>query len=266
MTFVLIVVVSVVVGVLGSMLGVGGGLMIVPFLTLALGQPIKTAIGASLIGVIATSSAAQVVYVSRGLSHTRLGMTLELATTVGALAGGITAVLVNARVLQGLFALMLVYATYSMGRRRAAAGAAGNGVMLASYTEPSGEAVSYGIRRLPTGMIASFFAGNLSGLLGVGGGVIQVPVMSQVMGMPIKAALATSNFMLGVTAATSAALYLGRGFIEPRTAVPTALGVLVGAQLGPRIAGRLPARTLRVLFQVLLVVFAVQMVWKALGL
>jgi uncharacterized membrane protein YfcA len=267
MTFVLILVVSVLGGVLGSMLGIGGGLMIVPFLTLALGVPVKVAIGASLIGVIATSSAAQVVYVTRGLSHTRLGMTLEMATTAGALAGGITAVLVSGRVLQGLFAAMLIYATYSMGREPAGAAApAPTGRLDTRYRDPSGGAVAYGVRRLPFGLVASFFAGNLSGLLGVGGGVIKVPVMTQVMGVPVKAAFATSNFMLGVTAATSAALYFGRGLIEPKTAVPVALGVLVGAPLGPRLAGRLRTRTLRRLFQLLLVVFAVQMVWKALGL
>ena len=149
--------------------------------------------------------------------------------------------LVNARVLQALFALMLVYATYSMGRRTAAAGAAAATVSCRPATPSLGRGrLHTACTACRTGMVASFFAGNLSGLLGVGGGVIQVPVMSQVMGVPIKAALATSNFMLGVTAATSAALYFGRGFIEPKTAVPTALGVLVGAQLGPRLAGRLP--------------------------
>ncbi|MGO8685186.1 MAG: sulfite exporter TauE/SafE family protein [Thermoleophilia bacterium] len=266
-TFTLILVVAALAGVLGSMLGIGGGLLIVPFLTLALGVPMKVAIGASLIGVIATSSAAQVVYVTRGLSHTRLGITLEMATTLGALAGGITAVLMNARVLQTLFALMLLYATWSMSRRPAGAAApAPTGRLDTVYNAPGVSPVTYGVRRLPLGMVASFFAGNVSGLLGVGGGVIKVPVMTQVMGVPMKAAFATSNFMLGVTAATSAALYFGRGFVEPYTAVPVALGVLVGAQVGPRLATRMQARSLRILFQVLLVVFAVQMVGKALAL
>ena len=271
--FIIILGVSALIGVLGSMLGVGGGLMIVPFLTLAKGVPVKVAIGASLVGVIATSSAAQAVYVTRGLSHTRLGMTLEVATTLGALAGGITAVLVDARLLQALFVVMLVYATWSM--RRAPAGAAApalTGVLDTAYDDPGGAkvaggaTVAYGVRHLPLGMVASFFAGNVSGLLGVGGGVIKVPVMTQVMGVPVKAAFATSNFMLGVTAATSAALYFGKGFIEPRTAVPVALGVLVGAQVGPRLAARTRTRTLRLLFQVLLVVMAGQMAWKAAGL
>ena len=265
--FIIILSVSVLIGVLGSMLGVGGGLMIVPFLTLGMGVPVKVAIGASLVGVIATSSAAQAVYVTRGLSHTRLGMTLEVATTLGALAGGITAVLVDARLLQALFVVMLVYATWSMRRPLAGVAApAPTGVLDTAYDNPGGVTVAYGVRRLPLGMVASFFAGNVSGLLGVGGGVIKVPVMTQVMGVPVKAAFATSNFMLGVTAATSAALYFGKGFIEPRTAVPVALGVLVGAQVGPRLAARTRTHTLRLLFQVLLVVLAAQMAWKVAGL
>ena len=265
--FIIILSVSVLIGVLGSMLGVGGGLMIVPFLTLAMGVPVKVAIGASLVGVIATSSAAQAVYVTRGLSHTRLGMTLEVATTLGALAGGITAVLVNARLLQALFVIMLVYAAWNMSRTLSGAAApAPTGVLDTVYQKSGGATVEYGVRRLPLGMVASFFAGNISGLLGVGGGVIKVPVMTQVMGVPVKAAFATSNFMLGVTAATSAALYFGKGFIEPRTAVPVALGVLIGAQVGPRLAERTRTRTLRLLFQVLLVVLALQMAWKAAGL
>ena len=265
------------IGVLGSMLGVGGGIMLVPFLTLAMGVPVKVAIGASLVGVIATSSAAQAVYVTRGLSHTRLGITLEVATTLGALAGGITAVLVDARLLQALFVVMLVYAAWNMSRPLAGAAApAPTGVLDTAYADPGstnsggansgGATVEYGVRRLPLGMVASFFAGNISGLLGVGGGVIKVPVMTQVMGVPVKAAFATSNFMLGVTAATSAALYFGKGFIEPRTAVPVALGVLVGAQVGPRLAARARTHTLRLLFQVLLVALALQMAWKAAGL
>ena len=263
MTFVAILLVAVAVGVVGSMLGIGGGLMLVPILTLFLGVPVKTAIGCSLVSVIATSSAAQVVYVGRGTTHTRLGMTLEVTTTLGALAGGVTAVLISGRVLQGLFAAVLVWAAYSMMGRGRDADAALTGRLDTSFVAPDGAEVAYGVRHFPLGMAASFVAGNVSGLLGVGGGVVKVPVMNLVMRVPLRAAIATSNFMIGVTAATSAAVYFGRGLIEPRVAVPTALGILVGAQVGPRVAARTPMARLRLIFQVVLVVLAVEMVWKA---
>jgi len=264
--FVLIFFIAVVVGVLGSMLGIGGGVLLIPVFTLFLGIPIKTAIGATIISVIATSSAAGVVYVGRGLTHTRLGMVLEVATTLGALAGGITAVLISPRALQGIFGVVLLYVIYSMGRLpKEEAAVAPTGVMDTTFMDPlTGAEVTYGVRNMPLGFGASFLAGNVSGLLGIGGGIIKVPVMVLVMGIPLKAAIATSNFMIGVTAATSALIYYGRGYIDPQIAIPTALGILVGAQWGPRLGGQMRTMTLKRLFQGLLVVFAVQMLWKSL--
>lgn len=257
--------VAALVGVLGSMLGIGGGVLIIPILTLFLGVPIKTAIGASIISVIAASSGAGAVYVGRGLTHTRLGMVLEVATTLGALAGGITAVLVSPRLLEGLFGLILVYVVYSLNRLpKAGEGGGPTGLLDTRYIDPfTGEEVTYGIRHLPAGMAASFLAGNVSGLLGVGGGIIKVPIMVLVMGMPLKAAIATSNFMIGVTAATSAVVYYARGYVDPQIAVLTALGVLLGAQVGPRLGGRARTRTLKWIFQGVLLLFAVQMLGKA---
>jgi len=253
------------VGLLGSMLGVGGGVLIIPLLTLFFGVPIKTAIGASIISVIATSSASGAVYVGRGLTHTRLGMVLEVATTMGALLGGITAVLISPRLLQAAFGLVLLYVIYSMRHLpKEDVPITPTGVLDTTYFDPlNSQSVSYGVRHLPAGMAASFLAGNISGLLGIGGGIIKVPIMTLVMHMPLKAAIATSNFMIGVTAATSAVIYYGRGYIDPRVAVPTALGVLVGAQIGPRLGGRARTLTLKRLFQSLLIVFAVQMLWMA---
>lgn len=264
--FVLIFFIAVVVGILGSMLGIGGGVLLIPVFTLFLGIPIKMAIGATIISVIATSSAAGVVYVGRGLTHTRLGMVLEVATTLGALAGGVTAMLISPRALQGIFGVVLLYVIYSMGRLpKEETAVAPTGVMDTTFTDPlTGAEVTYGIRNMPLGIAASFLAGNVSGLLGIGGGIIKVPVMVLVMGIPLKAAIATSNFMIGVTAATSALIYYGRGYIDPQIAIPTALGILVGAQLGPRLGGRLRTMTLKRLFQGLLVVFAIQMLWKSL--
>ena len=219
-TFVLILLIGLFVGVIGSMLGIGGGVLLIPLLTIVLGVPIKTAIGASIISVIATSSAAGAVYVGKGLSHTRLSMVLEIATTMGALAGGVTAVLVSGRILEGVFGLVLLYVVYSMSRLPHEQNSfAPTGVLDTTFTDPlTGELVRYGVRKLPAGMGASFVAGNISGLLGIGGGIIKVPIMSLVMGMPLKAAIATSNFMIGVTAATSAVIYYGRGYIDPQIA------------------------------------------------
>ncbi len=263
-TFALIFVLALGIGLLGSMLGIGGGVLIIPLLTLLFNIPIKTAIGASIVSVIATSSAAGAVYVGHGMTHTRLAMVLEIATTLGALAGGITAVLLDPRYLFLLFGLVLLYVVYSMRNvPQDEGGDRPTGLLDTTYMDPlSGHPVTYGIRRLPAGLGASFVAGNVSGLLGIGGGIIKVPIMTMVMGMPLKAAIATSNFMIGVTAATSAVIYYGRGLIDPQIAVPTALGVLVGAQIGPRVGGRARTRTLKLIFQGLLLVFAVQMVWK----
>ncbi len=265
LTLVVLFAVAAGVGLLGSMLGIGGGVLIIPILTLFFDVPIKFAIGASIVSVVATSSAAGAVYVGHGLSHTKLAMVLEIATTLGALAGGLTAVLLAPNVLQALFGLVLVYVVYSMGRLpKEDAATAPTGLLDATYVDPlTGKLVVYGIRRLPYGMGASFLAGNVSGLLGVGGGIIKVPIMALVMGMPLRAAIATSNFMIGVTAATSALIYYGRGYIDPRIVIPTALGVLLGARFGPRLGGRLQGATLKRIFQGVLVVFAIQMLYKA---
>lgn len=261
----LIAVVGLLVGGLGSMLGIGGGVLLIPLLTGLFGIPIKVAIGASIVSVIATSSAAGAVYVGRGLSHIRLGMVLEIATTLGALAGGITAVLLSPRLLEGLFAAVLIYVVYSMRQLPKETGQAlPTGLLDTSYTDPAtGRTVTYGVRNLSLGMGASFLAGNVSGLLGIGGGIIKVPMMSLLMGLPLRAAIATSNFMIGVTAAASAVIYYQRGFLDPGIAIPTALGVLIGSQVGTRIGSKVRSHWLKLLFQGLLLIFAVQMLYQA---
>jgi uncharacterized protein len=265
LTLLAIFLTGIVSGAFGSMLGIGGAMILVPVITLFLGVPIKVAIGASIVSVIAVSSAAQIVYVGRGLTHTRLGMVLELATSIGAILGGVTAVLVSAKYLQGLFAAILLWGALSMYRGRGhESEIEPTGLMDQSYEDPStGEVVAYGVRRLPVGLGLSFVAGNLSGLLGIGGGAIKVPAMSLFMNVPLKAAIATSNFAIGVTAATSAAIYYGKGYMDPAVAAPTALGILIGGLIGSRVGTRLPAKVLRAIFAVVLLVFAVQMVWAA---
>lgn len=261
----LLFLVGMAVGGLGSMLGIGGGVLLIPVLTGLFDIPIKTAIGASIVGVIATSSAAGAVYVGRGLVHTRLAMILEIATTLGALAGGITAVLLSPNLLAGIFGAALIYVVFSMRRLpKEEHAAAPTGVLDTSFVDPFNEQViNYGVHNLPLGMGASFVAGNVSGLLGIGGGVIKVPIMSLVMGMPLRAAIGTSNFMIGITAATSAVIYYQHGYLNPSVAIPTALGVLLGAQLGTRLAGRMHTHRLKQIFQALLLVFAVQMFCQA---
>jgi uncharacterized membrane protein YfcA len=253
------------VGGLGSMLGIGGGVLLIPLLTGLFGIPIKTAIGASIVSVIATSSAAGAVYVGRGLTHTRLSMVLEIATTLGALAGGITAVLISPNALSFLFAAVLVYIAYTMRRLpKEDPAVAPTGLLDTSYTDPlTGQVITYGVHHLPVGLGASFIAGNISGLLGIGGGVIKVPIMSLVMGIPLRAAIGTSNFMIGITAATSAVIYYQHGYIDPSIAIPTALGVLIGAQIGTRVGGHVRSQRLKQIFQLLLLIFAVQMFVKA---
>lgn len=261
----LIFIVGLIVGGLGSMLGIGGGVLLIPLLSGPLGIPLKTAIGTSIISVIATSSAAGAVYVGRGLTHTRLAMLLEITTTLGALAGGLTAILLSPNLLAGIFGAALVYVIFSMRRLpKEEPAVTPTGVLDTSFIDPfNGQVVTYGIRNLPLGMGASFLAGNISGLLGIGGGIIKVPIMNLVMKMPLRAAIGTSNFMIGITAATSAVIYYQHGYLDPSIAIPTALGVLVGAQLGTRIGGRIRSHWLKQIFQWLLLIFAVQMFYKA---
>jgi len=250
-----------VVGTFGAMLGIGGGVLLIPLMTLLAGVPIKTAIGASIISVIATSSAAGSVYVGRGLTHSRLAMALEVATTAGALAGGITAVLISPHLLEASFGCVLLYVAVCMRKLPQEDQTAGTtGLLDTSYVDPlSGDSVCYGVRKFGLGLGASFLAGNVSGLLGIGGGIIKVPIMTLVMGVPLRAAIATSNFMIGITAATSAIIYYRHGYINPQIAIPASLGVLVGAQMGTRLGGRLRSQRLKQFFTLVLIGFSLQM-------
>jgi uncharacterized membrane protein YfcA len=258
--------VAVVAGVFGSMLGVGGGIIMVPMLSLAFGVPIKVAIATSIVCVIATSSMAQTAFVSRGMTNVRLGMLLEVATSAGAVAGGVTAVLIDGRVLQFGFAVVCVYVAWQMNRRGGDVTPERTGVLEAAFYDPAaGREVQYGVRRTRLGFVLSLGAGNISGLLGVGGGAFKVPIMNLLMGVPLKATIATSNLMIGVTAAAGAAIFYGRGYIDPYYTVPAALGILIGARLGPRLAARLSARVLGIIFQVVLLVFAALMIAQGLG-
>ena len=263
-------------GLFGSMLGLGGGILIVPLLTVGFGLPFREAVGVSLVCVIVTSSAAAGVYLERHLANLRLGMLLEVFTASGALVGGLIAFLLPDRVLAGLFALLLVYTGVTMLRRRApAVGDASPASLVADpvvvrveATGPFRAALAgpgYRPIRLGAGVGGSVFAGVVSALLGVGGGIVKVPLMHLVMQVPLKVATATSNLMIGVTASASAIVYLMRGGIDPLVAGPTAVGVFAGAMVGSRVAQRIDVGFLRLLFVAVLALTAVQMTLRALG-
>lgn len=258
-------------GLFGSLAGVGGGLIIVPLLTIGLGVDIKHAIAASLLGVIAVSTAAASTYLQSGLVDRRLGLTLLLATAAGGIAGGYVGGLLDPQILAGIFGVVLVLVAIQMlrGRRALPAELSGEPTGLefdAAYVEPTtGREVAYRARRVGLGTAISLVAGALSGLLGIGGGVVNVPTMNLVMGVPIRIALTTSTYMLGATAAASAVIYYSRDLIDPLIAAPVVIGVVIGARIGARLAHRLPQHALQLLFVAVAAIFAVQMLLRAAG-
>jgi len=263
-------------GAFGSLLGLGGGILIVPLLTLGFGLPLREAAGVSLISVIVTSSAAAGVYLERHVANLRLGMTLELFTAIGALIGGSIAFLLDEQVLSLLFGALLLYAAFTMARSRAEVEPEtlptdedddhvippGDDLAPSHLDRLSG--AGYRVRNLPLGILGSTVAGVISALFGIGGGIVKVPVMHVAMGVPLRVATATSNMMIGITAAASAVIYLTRGGIDPYVAGPTAIGVFLGATAGSRLAHRVQVRYLRLLFVVVLLYTASQMLLRGL--
>jgi uncharacterized membrane protein YfcA len=257
-------------GFVGAIFGIGGGVLLVPALTLALGVPIRVAIGVSLVSIVATSAGASAAFVRDGWTNLRVAMALEVATTAGALVGASLAGVVSARLLEGLFALAMVVSAFETLRRRAGHEILGQSDRLAArlhmgdtYPDPRGP-VAYGVHRVPLGAAVMSLAGVASGMLGIGAGVLKVTAMDSIMGLPFKVSSATSNFMIGVTAGAGALVYLARGDVATTLAAPVALGVCAGALLGSRILVRARVRTLRGAFVVLLLFIAVQMGWRAL--
>lgn len=246
-------------GLFGSLLGLGGGILIVPMLTLGFGLDVRHAVGISLLGVVATSSASAAVYLQRHVARLRLGSLLELGTVCGAIAGGLIAFALDGRLIAGLFAAMLLYTALSMLWRRSDGddGGEDGSAEVLPETWP---------RHLGAGAGAGVVGGIVSALLGVGGGVVLVPAMHLLMGLPLRAATATSNLMIGVTVTASAFLYISRGAVDAFVAGPTVLGVVVGATLGSRVSHRIDLRVLRLLFVVVLCIVAAQMAARALDL
>lgn len=261
---------SVVAGVAGSILGLGGGIIVIPVLTLLMGVDIRYAIGASVVSVIATSSGAAAAYVREHLANMRVAMFLELGTTTGALTGAFLAGIIGGRLLYILFSLVLGYSAVAMFRKRHGEQQAVPPDAVADklrlhgeyFDEQAGQVVAYRVTHTFVGLGLMYVAGVVSGLLGIGSGSLKVPAMDLAMRLPIKVSSATSNFMIGVTAAASAGVYFARGDIDPFIAAPVAAGVLVGATAGSRVLGKLKNSAIRSAFVVVLAWICVQMLWK----
>ena len=256
-------------GLLGSLTGLGGGMVIVPLRVIGFGVNLHYAIGASLISVIATSSGAAAAYVREGYTNIRIGMFLEIATTTGALGGAFLAGLISTGAIAMVFAAVLLYSAWLSMRPRVEHITHDMSDPLArslrlhgTYPTPDG-LQAYGVQRVATGFGLMFVAGILSGLLGIGSGAVKVLAMDNAMRLPFKVSTTTSNFMIGVTAAASAGVYLRRGYIDPTLSFPVMLGVLAGALLGAKVLVHSHPRHLRLVFSVVIVLLAVEMVYRA---
>ncbi|MBI2835241.1 MAG: sulfite exporter TauE/SafE family protein [Acidobacteria bacterium] len=262
-------VMGMVAGSLGALLGIGGGVFLMPFLVLVLGLPFQTAVGISLTTVIATSSAVSAGTAGRQLINLRLGMLLEVATAAGGVAGGITAYLLSGRALRRLFGVVTAAVALIMLSRLEK-----RNVILDLSTNPgrlggrffeheSGGDVVYRVRRLPVALIVSFLAGNVSSLLGIGGGTLKVPALNAWCGVPLRAAAATSAFMIGVTAVAAVPIYYARGNMVPELAAAAVLGVLVGSRLALQFGARARAKWLKILMAAVLLTVSVLMLSRA---
>ncbi|MEH2188851.1 MAG: sulfite exporter TauE/SafE family protein [Nostoc sp.] len=257
-------------GFLGALTGLGGGVVIVPFLSVVCRVDLHYAIGASLVSVIATSSGAASAYVKEGYTNMRLGMFLEIATTFGAVAGAVVAAKISTGAIAIVFGIVLLYSAY-LSRKPYSENIdnlppdplATRLKLNSTYPTSTGEQ-SYNVRGVPFGFGLMFIAGVLSGLLGIGSGALKVLAMDQIMHIPFKVSTTTSNFMIGVTASASAGIYLNRGYIDPGLAMPVMLGVLCGAVLGARVLVRARVQLLRNIFSGVILVLALEMIYKGL--
>lgn len=257
-------------GLLGALTGLGGGVVIVPLLALAFHVDIHYAIGASLLSVIATSSGSAAAYVREGFSNVRIGMFLEIATTLGALLGAWLATVTPTKGIAVVFGSILIFSAIISNRRRPTLDPNTPVDPLAvklrfNSTYPvAGVKQPYNVRRIPLGFGVMFGAGTLSGLLGIGSGAVKVLAMDEAMQMPFKVSTTTSNFMIGVTAAASAGIYLSRGYINPALVMPVTLGVLIGSLVGAKLLVRTHTKSLRILFAFVIAALGVEMIYSGL--
>lgn len=255
-------------GLVGSLLGLGGGVFLVPLLALGLGVPIRSAIAASLVSVIASASASSTVNLEKGLVNVRLGMVLEVATALGGLGGGLLAALLTQRQLFVVFGATLAamggIVALRSGRRNLVPDLGVDPGLLGGRLVEGGQVFAYRLRRAPLALGASLVAGAISGLLGLGGGIVKVPVLNTFCGIPIRVAAATSAFMIGVTAAASVFVYYARGDVALALAAAVALGALPASLLGARLSQRVEARSLKLLMAVVLLAVGARMAIEAL--
>jgi uncharacterized protein len=258
-------------GLVGALTGLGGGVVLIPMLTLGFGIDIRYAIGASLVSVIATSSGAASAYVREGFTNIRVGMLLEIATSLGAISGAFLAAWVHPMWIGLIFGAVLLQAAYTSLRphpqdsRDVAPSPLAQRLRLdGSYPSIDGLR-AYHVQSVGTGFALMGVAGVLSGLLGIGSGAVKVLAMDRAMKLPFKVSTTTSNFMIGVTAAASAGVYLGRGYIDPGLSMPVMLGVLAGSLLGARLLAKAPTKQLRLVFSVVIAVLAVEMIYNSLA-
>jgi uncharacterized membrane protein YfcA len=253
-------------GLLGSLTGLGGGVIVVPMLTLLFGVDIHYAIGASLISVIATSSGAAAAYVREGFSNIRIGMFLEIATTIGALFGAFLVALIATGAIEIIFGVVLIVSAYLSIRPRKEKVKGDHQDHLATLLKFNGSypgrggIKDYNAHHVPGGFGLMFMAGTLSGLLGIGSGAFKVLAMDQVMRLPFKVSTTTSNFMIGVTAAASVGIYFGRGYIDPGLAMPVMLGVSAGALIGAKLLTRSRSKSIRLVFAIVILATAIEMI------
>jgi len=258
-------------GFLGALTGLGGGVVLVPLLTLLFKVDIRYAIGASLVSVIATSSGAAAAYVKEGFSNIRIGMFLEIATTLGALVGAFLATHAPTPAIAIIFGLVLLYSAYLSSGSQPAVSVDDQPDRLATFLRMNGSYPAldgvkhYTVHRVPAGFGLMFGAGTLSGLLGIGSGAVKVLAMDQAMKIPFKVSTTTSNFMIGVTAAASAGIYLRRGYIDPGLSMPVMLGVLAGSLLGARMLARTKTKVLRLVFAVVIAVLGLEMLYHGIS-
>lgn len=265
---ILLIISSVFAGFLGSLLGLGGGIIVVPVLTLALGIDIRYAIAASLIAIVATSSGAAASFLKDHLTNLRLAVLLEVGTVCGAIVGFLIARSINSQYLFILFGVFLLFSALMMLRKKEDHRAETDHPwsktlkLAGKYTEKNGEIIHYKIANVPVGFFLMFIAGILSAVLGIGSGIFKVMAMDGVMKIPMKVSSATSNFMIGVTATASAGAYFLRGDIRPEIACPVSVGIIAGSWIGARLMPKMPAATIRKIFVIVLTIVSVQMLMK----
>jgi hypothetical protein len=265
---------SIVAGVIGSLVGLGGGVVVIPMLTIGLGVNIHYAIGASIVSVIATSSGAAATYVKDKMTNLRVGMFLELGTTAGAITGALIATYVNSVALELIFGVILLVSLLPLVRKIGEdipvppelTGLSKKLKLTGSYVETDGSTVNYNATRPAEGLAGMVVAGLISGLLGIGSGTFKVLSMDLAMKLPMKVSTTTSNFMIGVTAAASAGIYFVRGDVNPIIVAPVAIGILIGASMGARVLTRARNPTVRKIFALVLAIAGLEMVLRALGI